>query len=393
MKKILSFAIIVLAALIALSTNVFATDVTTEEGFVDAVAGTDTVITLKGDVTLTAPIEVKREVTIDLNGHKVTSDPAFAGGDYMFGVHRKAHLTIKDSGTNGIVSNNGLKLVIVKLTVAGENDATYPAKFTLNDGILEDTFADEVGFSPISGHGSRHNTEVVINDGKVISKKHHAIFQAQEGKMIINGGYIEGVTGVEIRAGSLEVNGGTIVGTGNSLTIKAEGSGATTDGAGIAVAQHTTVKDIKVVVNNGTIKGFAALSESNPQNSAEIDKVSVEINNGTFEAINGGDKAVVSENKVGFINGGGFNTDVSEYIADDLEIIEGNDGIIYVGKINNDNNEIKPTEDEDKTKSDNEMVENEKDEEPKMGMEVSIVSILIAIAMISLTGYIVTKNR
>lgn len=448
MKKFLSLAVIVLVAVIALSTNVFAAEVTTETELKDAFAGTDTTITLKGDVTLTAPIEVEREVTLDLNGHKVTAATSFAGGDYMFGVHRKAHLTIKDSGTNGVVSNSGLELVVVKLTVAGENDATYVAKFTLNGGTLEDLFEGEDGYSPISGNGDRHNTEVTINGGKVISKKITAIYQAQEGKTTINGGYIEGVTGIEVRAGSLEVNGGTIVGTGKTLTIKANGNGATTEGAGIAVAQHTTEKEVKVVVNGGTVKGYAALSESNPQNNTAIDKVSIEINDGTFEATNNGTKAVVSKDVENFVKGGTFNTAVEEdYVAEGLDVVEDEDGNVFVGtlhkvtvaevkngkvtadlaealegqkvtltvkanegyqvktlKVTTKEGEVKVTDnafvmpDADVTVTAEfeevveEKVDDDKDEEPKMGMEVSIITVLAVIAMVALAGYVVTKK-
>lgn len=338
MKKFLSLAVIVLVAVIALSTNVFAAEVTTETDLKNALAGTDTTITLKGDVTLTAPIEVEREVTLDLNGHKVTATETsnFTGqNDYMFGVHRKAHLTIKDSGTNGKIENNGVAIGIIKMTIKGENDATYAAKFTLNGGTLETTHENATrNFAVIMGNGTRHNTEVVINGGYVKSKNYHGIYNPQDGKVTVNGGTIEGLTGIEMRAGTLTVTGGTIIGNGTTVNVEPNDDGETTTGVGIAIAQHNTEKEVKVVVNGGTVKGYAALYESNPENNTAIDKVSIEINDGTFEATNNGTKAIVSKDVENFVKGGTFNTAVEkDYVAEDLDAVEDENGNVLVGTL------------------------------------------------------------
>ena len=119
-------------------------------------------------------------------------------------------------------------------------------------------------------------------------------------------------TGIEVRAGNLVVDNSTIKG-GDSLTSGPNGGGTTIDGAGIAIAQHTTKQAIDVVVNSGTISGNHAICEKNvQQNSPEdISKVKLAINGGSFTG------AVLSEDLNGFISAGTFNVKPDAgYVAD-----------------------------------------------------------------------------
>lgn len=339
MKKCLTLTIIALIALIGLSVSTSAAEVSDEATIKSALTGTDTTITLTSDITLTTPLDVEREVTIDLNGHSITPADNFNSEnnkylDYVIGVHRHGDLTIKDSASNGKVSNAGKKLVVVKITVTGENDATYPAEFTLENGILEDTYAGTDGFAVISGNGYRHNTVVTINGGTVKSNNSHAIFQPQNGELTVTGGTIQGTTGIEIRSGQLTVTGGTIKATATTLTTAPNGTGATTIGAGIAIAQHTTGQEIKVYVEGGKVEGVSALYQSNVQGNAtaDIEKIDIAVSGGEFIAKDS--DAVYSENIGSFIAGGTFSSDVEDaYISGDLEAVEDEDGNVYVGTL------------------------------------------------------------
>lgn len=132
----------------------------------------------------------------------------------------------------------------------------------------------------------------------------------------ITGGSITGGnTGIEIRAGELTVNGATVVGNGVPTKVTPNDNGSTTNGAGIAVAQHTTKLPIKVTINSGDISGYSALYQSNPQNNDDesVEKVSVAVNGGTFKAINGGTCGVYSENNCVAVTGGTF-TDLASAV-------------------------------------------------------------------------------
>lgn len=149
----------------------------------------------------------------------------------------------------------------------------------------------------------------------------------------ITGGSITGGdTGIEIRAGELTVNGATVEATAKEFSCVSNGNGTTTVGAGIAVAQHTTKLPIKVTINSGDISGYSALYQSNPEKNddASVKEVSVAVNGGTFEAINGGTVSVYSENNCVAVTGGTFSSDPTEFLADKSLIAVPSKGGVYV---------------------------------------------------------------
>ena len=166
----------------------------------------------------------------------------------------------------------------------------------------------------ITGNGTDGEGGTVVNihpsavvDGGTAG---FGIFHPQEGELNVLGGAIAGATGIEMRSGMLSVSGEALVtGTASSLDVNPNSNGATTVGAGIAVAQHVTKHPISVTVSNGTISGYAALYESNPEKnpSDDLAKITLSVTGGTFNAKNNGEAAVYSEDKVDFITGGTFN--------------------------------------------------------------------------------------
>lgn len=118
-------------------------------------------------------------------------------------------------------------------------------------------------------------------------------------------------TAIEVRSGNLIINGGVFNSTADSFSCDANSSGSTTSGAAIAIAQHTTKKDISVVINGGTFRGVKALNESNPQKNDPAPHVKLDVNGGTFI----GDVSITDSVK--FITGGTFSSKPSaDYIVD-----------------------------------------------------------------------------
>ena len=124
----------------------------------------------------------------------------------------------------------------------------------------------------------------------------------------------EDSTGIEIRAGELEITNSTIIGGNGEYTGAPNGNGSTSFNVALAVTQHTTKLPIKITVNSGTFSANAAFVQANPQKNdpEDIDKVTLEINGGNFNGL------VYSENKTKFISGGNFTHDPSAYLADNL---------------------------------------------------------------------------
>ena len=153
----------------------------------------------------------------------------------------------------------------------------------------------------------------------------------------ISGGTITGATGIEVRSGTVNITGGTIVGNGNPFESDPNGNGSTTTGAGIAIVQHTTKNSIDVSISSGNISGYRAVYESNLQNNeqTDIEKIDISITGGNFEAINGGTEAVLVDDKEiisDIVSGGTFKGTLDEsLIAPGVDFAVNPDGSIGVG--------------------------------------------------------------
>lgn len=311
MKKIFSGLLVLTVALIPNLVKAKELVVNTENDLRSCLKENGNVCKLGKDITLETSSQLSltenSKIILDLNGKTISeSNLGFTGGILI--VSKDSELVINDSsnGDGGIVATDSYAAIQVD-----EN-----SKLTINNGNF-------IGYwYALAGNGTKHDTEITINDGifKVIAESEApGIYHPQRGVMTINGGYIEGTLGIEIRSGKLIVNDGTIVGTVAPTSSNPNGSGTTSEGAGIAIAQHTTKLDLNVVINGGTIKGYSSIYQTNPQKNDQesINKVTIELNGGNFEAINNGTQVVYSENKTAFITGGTYNiAPEAKYIKD-----------------------------------------------------------------------------
>ena len=268
------------------------------------------------------------KVIVDLNGKTVSGGADFYAGD----------LTIKNGTVEGTVWVNASTtdakynhLTVAADATIGKGDyavVLYQAMVGANNfGSTIDVYGKLNGMLWVQGNiktdlKSATNPCVInVHDGAEIEDKTDAtnVGIALNGAAILNVGKatIAGSTGIEVRAGQMTLNGATVIGKATPMTVKPNGNGTTTDGAGIAVAQHTTKLPIEVTINSGAISGYTAFYESNPQNNAAEDlaKINIAVKGGEFKTINGGTVAVYSADKTGFITGGTFTSDPSAYCA------------------------------------------------------------------------------
>ena len=330
------------------------------ETLADAVAsvpvdGTETTITLLNNAEVENYIAINggKNIVLDLNGHDVVHN-----GNYLFDVYNaKFHVTgegtlfenVKDGYApiiaRGSATDTADYTVITidkGVTLKGDYTGIFVAKDAGNGyhnyGLVINMFgtidmgavADGYHYSGMYVNGTNTVSDgnvMTINLGGATIKNCEAtgIYAAGYAKWnITNSSITSGNTGIEIRAGELTVNGATVVGNGVPTVVAPNGNGSTTEGAGIAVAQHTTKLPIKVTINSSDISGYSALYQSNPQNNdaESVKKVSVAVNGGTFKTINRGTCGVYSENNCVTISGGAF-TDLAsavKYAADGATI-------------------------------------------------------------------------
>ena len=275
-----------------------------------------------------------KTLTIDLNGHTITFNEkkffrVYMGNLTLTGtgvmqesVPQWAPIIVqhKDKAPAVVTVGKDVTLkgwagIMVDVKNAYSNTNQYAPVINVNGTLIGQT--DSKGGAGaglyVNGENRGQNPAIEINIGEtaVLNGTGHGIYGA--GYAIYNTcGTVSGdLTGIELRAGKLNVTGGVITGNGIPTDVTPNGNGATTVGAGIAVAQHTTKLPTELSVTGGVINGYTALYQSNPQNNDadSIAKVKLAVSGGTFNAINGGTNAVYSENCTGFITGGTFSSE------------------------------------------------------------------------------------
>lgn len=290
-------------------------------------------IKLVEDVTLSRTISIgsneAKTFVLDLGGKTLTGNIDFYAGDLTIQngtidgrVYANAtnadmeygHLTIaKDAVIKGGFDGNGNSNAVL-LWQAEVSANNYGATVDIYGTLEKNLWV--IGNIKTDLTTAENPCVVNIHDGAVIKGEDGTGVAVQgAAKVTVGKAAITGSTGIEVRAGELTVDGATVVGTAKPTTITPNGNGTTTDGAGIAVAQHTTKLPIKVTINSSDISGYSALYQSNPQNNdaESVKKVSVAVNGGTFKTINRGTCGVYSENNCVTISGGAF-TDLASAV-------------------------------------------------------------------------------
>lgn len=293
--------------------------VSDETSFNDCIA-TENACKLTKDISISSSKVINKDLILDLNGYSITADASLNLKSGLITLNRGSKLTINDYKDTGKISTGSSGNVWAGIQLLNNNDANTEgiAELILNGGTIEGYYYG------ITGNGKLHNTKITINNGTVkgLNESDSAgIYQPQIGELVINNGTISGGTGVEIRSGNLTVNNGTIKGVAPNFIKMVNGSGTTTNGVGIAIAQHTTKNPITVNINDGNISGEYALYEWNPHNNSEEDikKISLHIYGGDFTGNAEGVKAIYSEDFTKFVSGGKFNTQITEYLTDDAK--------------------------------------------------------------------------
>ena len=250
-------------------------------------------VTLLKDVTVenTIILNDNKALTIDLGGHTLSNSKGCVLNVYDDLTLRNGTVTIGDEATNTCVI---WMLQEGKLKVEDDVIVTSPdgnwciglwSDCTESEVTVEGSLIGSHGLT-VNGNSTSENNKVVIADGANIDVDGLALYLAGVATTEINNATVKGgITGVEIRAGSLTVNEGAQIAGGMGVPSASPNAGGTTsENIGIAIIQHTTKKPIDVQINGGTISGGAAVYESNPQENTGTDsnKVETTISGGTL---------------------------------------------------------------------------------------------------------------
>lgn len=273
------------------------TEVTTAEELKAALENTEengTEIQMGEDIDLGDNIylTVKGTKTLDLNGHTITGKNLY-GLFYMDGQGKnltimnssdsekelnftgsgnqtatwvcggasltlKEKVSLKSSSDRAVEMDNGGSLTVeANASITATNGWAVQLDY-LEGGAactvdIKGTVSGVNGLT-VNGNMTQNNT-ITIDGGTVKGSAGHALYLAGVANTTIKGeSTIEGsITAIEIRAGELTIEKGTIESKATSFTTRKNNGGTTVDGAALAVSQHCTRKPITVDVKTGVI--------------------------------------------------------------------------------------------------------------------------------------------
>ena len=330
-----------------------------------------TTITLLKDVELPSYIYIKdkKNITLDLNGKNITRT-----GNGVFYVGN-AKLRVTGTGTIFENQRDGFAPIIAK---GSPDDVADYTTITIDENVtLKGDYAGIFVDTDTAGKNSYHNYGLVINmkgsidltaidggvsaygvyvqglnkitsgnvmqinlDGVTINTGDEAIYAAGYAKWNVkNCTFNAENAAIEVRAGDMTIDGGVYTAMASEFKCEANGNGSTTQGAALAIMQHTTKLPISVYVKNGVFHSAAAVAEKNIQKNDPEPNIDLQIADGQFNGV------VVADDVLNFITGGYFTTDPSAYVASGY--VAGTSdvsGYSYkvVAKTNTGNVEVKP---------------------------------------------------
>ena len=318
------------------------------DGFYKAIEDGATYIRLGNDFNnLTDVIVIENEeLTIDLNGHSINGSIAGVatgengnGKELLFLIDSNINI-INTADAEGVIAvNDGnttsktiyydaiyaerTNLTIENVTIQSLNNdgegIAFLGKYT-NDEISSNyentsTFytlniidSKILGYAQaIIGNGAFHGTIINIENSEITATDGWAIYHPQYGILNVKGTNttITGGTAIEMRAGILNVEAGTITATAAFEIGKKEdaASGTSMMGVAVAVSRHTTNLKTQVNISGGTLNatdanGKAVYEEDIMDDQSE--NIALNLAGGTFNA------PVESKNKINYISGGSY---------------------------------------------------------------------------------------
>ncbi len=303
---------------------------------VEAAEKDDTIILLT-DITDVHTIQINenKNITINLNSHKI----GFAKNNYFFvqggtlnlegeGMAYEQYPYYSPVLVKGMGKEESKTKVSVGsgVTLQGWSGLFVDHNGNDNYGIEINVYGTLYSVNDTDGSGghtlyingsikeSTDNVKITLDGAKLLNKEGgNGMYLAGYAETTIKNSIIEssveGSTGIEIRAGKLQISNSSIIGGNGKFEYIPNGNGSTSANVALAIVQHTTKQSLLVNVNEGTIlTGSMALAQANPQkNGVEaIEKIEVSVNGGIFH----GD--IYAENLQKFIKKATFDKPVKE---------------------------------------------------------------------------------
>ena len=275
-------------------------------------AQNDETITLLDDINTSTYYVIGKNITLDLNGHTLTSSAQFVlastGGTWNLknGALVSTYDASSQPGMALLAQGGTVNIGNVDMTVPegcygiqigtsadydnAESDAKYSGHITIGGGstinskdsgiiivgrktaestlIVNDADITATTFA-ISGNGSNDNTQITITGGNITSKEGPVIYHPQAGDLTITGGILTGVNGVQYcGAGTLTISDDAkITATGDYTEYptkpSSQGDGSAEDGAAVSIISRGGGYQDNSQTMTVNISGGTLISENN----------------------------------------------------------------------------------------------------------------------------------
>ena len=240
--------------------------------------GTTTTITLLTALTLDDMLVIGdgKSIELDLDGNTLTGDIDQYDSSLEVKNGTLAGTVYVNGGTSGtnyntftLASGATIDSEFAIVLYQSSNNTAFGSTIDINGTVN--------GVVWVMGNITDGNSVVNVNSGATVKGDLGVALNGFATLNVYDGATVEGSeSGIEVRAGNLNVTGGNIKSTATEYTVTSNGSGTTTFGAAIAVAQHTTNLAINASVSGATLSGIKTISVADPQGTG-MDNVSVTV--------------------------------------------------------------------------------------------------------------------
>lgn len=270
----------------------------TLQAAMSAVANNETIVLLGNVGSTDSAVEIKNEktFTLDLGGYTLSTyyiDLYQANVTITHGKVSAAWAVCQNATTTDVAYNSLTIAADATIEAADTGVVVYQAANGANYGstlVVEGTIQAPSGVWVMGNittdlTTAQHPISVTIS-GTITATNVGVALNGAANMTIAEGASITaGEVSVEARAGNLTIDGGTFTSTATSFACVSEGSGTTTTGAALSVAQHTTKLPMTITVNGGTFSGVKSVAVANVQGATAAQfNVKVALNGGTFSS-------------------------------------------------------------------------------------------------------------
>lgn len=257
-------------------------------------------IVLLGNINISEPVTVSKDIKLNLNGFDITATNTRAlwVTDGLLTVTGNGTIKTEGSdfdssssvirvGSASVVNGSAGLVIDESITVYSDHcyGVTVFGKNTDGQNLeVRGTVSVTGEGSAISGNGSANLTEtdITIKSGAVVSATQDAaIYHPQAGNLTVEGGEITGTTGIEVKGGEVIISGGTITATAEPSHI-ANTNGTSTRGYAVVAVENSSYKgDASIEISGGTFQGAIGVEKDSESEAFDAELV---IKGGVFKA-------------------------------------------------------------------------------------------------------------